>query len=131
MQAISCCFEIFREEGDMQDEKYYLCNLDDIEEGRTRRAIFPDGNAQHTMILVREGESVHGFDNLCPHYNLPLDFNGDDFMHPERNLIRCKNHQALFRMSDGVCIEGPCVGKRLKLVAIEIVDRKVYFSEAL
>jgi len=112
----------------VKEEKNFLCNIDDIEEGHVRRAIFPDGNSQQTMILVRDDESAHAFENLCPHYNLPLDFKGDDFMHPERNLLRCKNHQALFRMNDGVCIEGPCVGKRLKVVDIEVIERKIYFS---
>lgn len=112
----------------MSKEQNFLCNLDDIEDGHTRRAIFPGQSNQQTMILVRDGERAYAFENLCPHYNLPLDFKGDDFKHPERNLIRCKNHQALFRMNDGVCVEGPCKGKRLKVVEIEVIDRRIYFS---
>jgi nitrite reductase/ring-hydroxylating ferredoxin subunit len=34
--------------------------------------------------------------------------------------ILCLNHDARFRVEDGVCIGGPCLGQRLKPVTVRV-----------
>lgn len=50
----------------------------------------------------------------------PFNWQGDNFLSLDRNLIQCSLHGALFRIQDGVCVWGPCVRQRLAAVRIAI-----------
>ncbi len=52
----------------------------------------------------------------------------DMFLDYERSLIQCSNHDAKFRIEDGECIAGPCIGERLTPVAISIIDDKIMLA---
>jgi nitrite reductase/ring-hydroxylating ferredoxin subunit len=57
------------------------------------------------------------FMNRCPHRQLPLDRGGHVFFTTDRQWLVCANHGAKFDPQTGVCVSGPCVGKRLQHVA--------------
>ena len=42
--------------------------------------------------------------------------------------IYCKNHGALFRVTDGVCDWGPCLGKALEPLAVSVEGDDVWIS---
>lgn len=91
-----------------------LCRLDEIE---------PEGSRGFgDLFAVRLGDSVHVYVNSCPHIGVPLDWAPDRFLSTDGTRIICSMHGAEFRIEDGVCTLGPCLGDRLEAVMIEIKD---------
>lgn len=71
------------------------------------------------MFVVRSGATVVGYRNACPHYDhARMAWRKDEFLNADRSLIHCAAHGALFRIEDGVCAAGPCLGQRLTVVEL-------------
>ena len=102
-----------------------LIRLDDIEDGGSAR-VGGDGRADNGLMVLRRGEAVFVYVNRCPHLGLPLDFKPGQFLDPDRTLIQCANHGAQFQIEDGVCVFGPCMGRDLEAVPVEVRDGAVY-----
>jgi nitrite reductase/ring-hydroxylating ferredoxin subunit len=105
-----------------------LCRLEDVPEaaeGRGKSFCFGSGPQEIRIFLVRQGDQVRAYLNACPHAMLPLDWTPDRFMDPTRTLLQCASHGAQFRIDDGFCVEGPCAGKSLTAIPIEIADGDV------
>ena len=47
------------------------------------------------------------------------------FSTPRDRYLHCDGHGALFRVEDGVCVDGPCVGERLAPVPVRVADGMV------
>ena len=85
--------------------------------------LIPDGTARNFVLqlragrfhgfVVRQGAAVHGYVDRCPHAGLPLAQQLDEYLTPEGSHIACSWHGALFRIGDGQCVGGPCVGQAL------------------
>jgi nitrite reductase/ring-hydroxylating ferredoxin subunit len=92
--------------------------LDIIEDGRARNFVLDlggsSGSAYFHGFVVRKGDTVFGYRDLCPHMSLPLAQKLDDYLTPDGSLIACSWHGALFEIEDGVCVGGPCGGQRLQ-----------------
>jgi len=68
--------------------------------------------------------------NVCKHLPIPIDSGSRDFYaEDDRVHLICHTHGALYRVSDGVCVEGPCDGEALDAVTVEIEDEDVYVSD--
>ena len=46
----------------------------------------------------------------------------DRLLTAEEDFIVCATHGALFRIEDGTCVAGPCVGKSLKPIDVTCDD---------
>lgn len=110
----------------MSDEA--LIRLDDLEDGGSTR-VGGDGRIDHGLMVLRRGEAVFVYANRCPHVGLPLDFKPGQFLDPDRTLIQCSNHGAQFQIEDGVCVFGPCMGRDLEAVPVEVRDGAVYRAD--
>ena len=85
--------------------------------------LIPDGTARNFVLqlragrfhgfIVRRGDAVHGYVDRCPHAGVPLAQQLDEYLTPGGELIACSWHGALFRIDDGLCVGGPCLGQRL------------------
>ncbi|MDI7773929.1 Rieske 2Fe-2S domain-containing protein [Asticcacaulis sp. EMRT-3] len=65
------------------------------------------------FVVHKEG-GFYGFVDLCPHTMLSLtESPADDYLTPQADLITCARHGALFRITSGQCIAGPCAGRAL------------------
>lgn len=91
-----------------------LCQLHAIPDGAARGI---DLDAQR-YIVVRQADQVFVYHNRCPHLGIPLDWQPDDFMDMDAELLRCATHGALFIPDTGECVSGPCVGQFLIPVQI-------------
>ena len=90
-----------------------LCRLDDIPNPGSRGFDFREGDALHSVFVVRIGDTVRAYENSCPHTAGPLDWVPDQFLTREKDMILCATHGALFRIADGHCLSGPCIGENL------------------
>ncbi len=105
-----------------------LCRLADLPEGAARGFPPPPGGFTGLVALRRE-ELLKVYVNACPHLGLSLDIAPDRFLSADGNRIVCANHGAEFRLQDGVCTSGPCLGERLQEVMIEIKDGCILVPE--
>ena len=96
--------------------------LDAIPEGRSKEYTFGPGIMAFRMFVVRKGDEVFGYLNICPHYSLPLNHRPDEFVTRDGTRIRCTQHRALFRIEDGACLDGACEGRALDPVPVTVQD---------
>ncbi len=107
------------------DGQRVLCRLEDIPDGASKGFAAIAGGFTGLM-AVRRGNAVFVYVNSCPHIGTPLDWTPDRFLSRDGRTIVCATHGAQFRIDDGVCINGPCVGDSLESVPTEIRDGTVY-----
>lgn len=83
--------------------------------------MFGPDHDRFRMFVVRRGADVFGYLNVCPHFSLRLNYRADQFTTREGEIL-CSMHFALFRMDDGVCIDGACPGRALDPVPVEVMQ---------
>ena len=105
-----------------------LCALADMADG-SARGFGPAYGGFTGLFAVRTGETVVVYVNACPHVGAALDPQPDRFLSADRSVIVCGTHGAEFRIADGVCLRGPCVGAALESVPTRIEDGVILVSE--
>ncbi len=73
----------------------------------------PDGALATSALVTTAGGSLRAFANVCRHQPVPLDHDAPSALAPSGCHLMCQHHGALFRPTDGLCVEGPCKGERL------------------
>jgi len=101
-----------------------LCRLEDIPDGEAR-GFGPSPGGFTGLFAIRRGDKVFAYVNSCPHIGIALDWAPDRFLTRDGQRIICAVHGAEFRIEDGECTRGPCLGDRLEQVMIEINDGMV------
>lgn len=96
--------------------------LDVVADGAARGFVLEIGGRRFHGFVVREGEAVRGYVDRCPHMSVPLARELDAYMSPLSRYIACGWHGALFRVEDGVCVGGPCVGRSLIAWPVAVRD---------
>jgi len=99
-----------------------LCHIDDIPEQDSRGLEWQG----RSFIAVREQGRLFLYDNRCPHIGVPLHWRPNEFLTPDKSLIQCATHGALFSIDSGECLAGPCQGQHLTAVEYRIDDGWVY-----
>jgi nitrite reductase/ring-hydroxylating ferredoxin subunit len=102
-----------------------LCRLAEIADPGSRGFELDEGTGCRAIFLVRRGATLAAYVNSCPHTGGPLDWVEDQFLDFDRRHILCATHGALFRIEDGHCLAGPCKGKGLTAVAVEVAEGEV------
>ena len=87
--------------------------LDLIPDGGARNFVLEMRAGRFHGVSVRQGESVFGYVDRCPHMGLPLAQKLDDYLSADGTLIQCDWHGALFDIASGRCVGGPCMGCEL------------------
>lgn len=103
-----------------------LCDVCVLPEGASRGFNISTPTGDEAVFLVHRHGRIVAYRNSCPHTGAPLDWVPDRFLNLDGDLIQCANHDALFRIEDGLCIAGPCNGKRLSRIEILVDDGVVY-----
>ena len=100
-----------------------LCRLDEIPEGAARGFRLRDAAGREVRIFaVRRGAFAYAYVNRCPHRGTPLDWLEDQLLDEAGHQLVCATHGARFRVEDGVCLAGPCVGDQLTPVPLALED---------
>ena len=98
-----------------------LAKLDDLPDPGARASVWEKG----AVLLVRKGETVTAWSNLCPHAGLPLSLpDGRGLLHKGETLV-CPVHGASFDAESGACTGGPATGSALDPIPVEIVGGEV------
>jgi nitrite reductase/ring-hydroxylating ferredoxin subunit len=112
---------------------YVICRLDDIPSRRAKAFQLllrvPDGSPRtFSIFVVRWGSQAFGYVNQCPHNQVNLDWERNQFLDPSGLRLMCGKHGALFEIGTGRCVEGPCTGEKLQPVAVSVIDGDICIS---
>ncbi len=102
-----------------------LCALADVPDSGAKGFVFREGDSLFAGFVLRHGARVTGWVDRCPHMGTPLAFLPDRYLTREGDLVLCSTHGALFRPGDGLCLAGPCEGKRLWTWDVVVVGDEV------
>ena len=106
-----------------------LCPLDQIPDGGATAVDATLADGEESLILLRQGEQVRGYLNICPHAGNRLDYAPGKFLLKNDTLI-CAVHGATFNRADGLCTGGPCRGQHLRSVPVCVIDDAVCLEHA-
>ncbi|AKF06589.1 Ferredoxin subunit of nitrite reductase and ring-hydroxylating dioxygenase [Sandaracinus amylolyticus] len=79
-----------------------------------------DGTPREVIVVLDDSGALRAYVNRCKHLPIPIDGGSRRFFDDEGRHLMCGTHGALFRRADGYCIEGPCRGRSLDRVEIEV-----------
>lgn len=102
-----------------------LCRLDDLEELQAVEMTVEE----RKLFAVRWDNNLYAYWNSCPHMGIPLNWMPEKFLDPDGVFLQCSSHGALFKIDDGECVGGPCVGDHLSPVTLKC-DGDQYFIAA-
>lgn len=95
-------------------------SLDEIADPGSRGFSYQQHGTETQGFVVRKGTSVYAYRNQCPHTGATLNWSEDVFLNYDEQYIQCAMHAALFTLSEGYCIWGPCLGQSLPKLDIEV-----------
>jgi nitrite reductase/ring-hydroxylating ferredoxin subunit len=96
-----------------------LCELEQVPDGGAHEVQFGDGKNTFGVLLLRRGEQVWAYRNCCPHFSIPLNYEPQTFHCFDGELLMCAHHTAMFRVEDGYCYDGPCMGAHLQALPLQ------------
>lgn len=92
-----------------------LCALDAIPPTGLE-VVLGEGKDAFRIALFCTPVGVRAYLNRCPHFGIPLNVRPTFTFY--RDTVICVSHFALFRLSDGYCVDGPCEGGSLDEIPI-------------
>jgi nitrite reductase/ring-hydroxylating ferredoxin subunit len=99
-----------------------LCHLGDLPEGGAR-GFDPFERGRDTVFAVRRGDTVRVWADRCPHHGTPLPWRKDAYLNAGGSRIVCAAHGALFELDSGLCVQGPCLGDKLRPVPFMLTEQ--------
>ena len=114
------------------DVERVVCRLSDLDEhGGARGFTIGTGDWPLRGLVVRSGNEVWGYVNYCPHAGHPLNLRPHKFLTPDGTLILCSSHGAVFEKATGYCVAGPCAGKHLRPVPLQVESGFVMLADGV
>jgi nitrite reductase/ring-hydroxylating ferredoxin subunit len=101
-------------------------SVSDLDKAKVRLVILERdefGKPREAVVVRDENGVARAYRNVCRHLPIPLDAGSRNFL--KDGALLCSTHGALYRLSDGVCISGPCKGAVLYPLAVEIEGDEV------
>ena len=78
--------------------------------------------------MIHKNGEFFAYYNQCPHTGATLEWQQDQFLDLDKELIQCATHDALFLIDSGECIAGPCVGKLLQSIPLKITADEIHLD---
>ena len=107
------------------DDFEEVCRLSALGDPGAREFASGAGEWPFEGFVVQVDGRVRAYANVCPHKNFPLNPAPDEFLVPGQRLIRCSAHEALFDPDTGLCLVGPCAGRRLRSLSCRVEGDRV------
>ncbi len=102
-----------------------VCNIDELSNPGCREFCIGEGDWPFKGFVVRQGDEVYAYQNFCMHAGHPLNWRPDGFLTGDGSQIICASHGAIYEIKSGECVSGPCPGKKLRPVAVDVRDGEV------
>lgn len=102
----------------MKHESPLLRGWDELPDGVPVEAEAELDGASESLVLLRAGDAVRAWLNVCPHAGRRLDWAPGRFLLSREGHLVCAAHGASFETAGGLCVAGPCRGESLRAVAV-------------
>ena len=102
--------------------------LDELEDPGCREFSIGDGDWPFRGFVVRQGDGVFAYQNFCMHVGHPLNWQPDSFLTKDDSAIICASHGALYDIASGECFAGPCKGRALRRVDVDVREGVIYVT---
>ncbi len=91
--------------------------VEGLSDGEVRVVPYSDGKPpKRSIIVMRRGERIVAFWNVCQHLPIPLDGGTGTIDRDDTGRLLCNTHGAVYEPFSGHCVEGPCQGLVLEPV---------------
>jgi nitrite reductase/ring-hydroxylating ferredoxin subunit len=111
------------------DLERVLCRLDDLPRDGCREFRLGEGDWPLRGFVVRVADGVRAYVNRCAHLAYPLNYLPHEFQTPDRSMILCYVHGAIFEKATGLCVAGPCSGLSLYALPVRIESGYVLLGD--
>lgn len=104
---------------------------DELVAGEVRRAslgVDAAGKPFEVMVLRDADGRIVAYRNLCQHLPVPLDGGTGELLTEDGAHLICGTHGALYRLGDGLCVQGPCEGASLASLRVRVEEGQIYVS---
>ncbi len=110
-------------------EKKFIADISNLTEGEALSFEFQKDEQKLRGFLIMQNANVHAYVNRCPHTGVNLEWQPNQFLDRTGQFIQCATHGARFNIQDGLCIYGPCQGRSLIPIPIEIFESKIFLRD--
>lgn len=110
----------------MNEQEIAVGRLDEIGDPGCREFSIGDGDWPFRGFVVRRGEAVYAYQNVCVHVGHPLNWTPDRFLTKDGTALICASHGATYEIETGYCYAGPGNGRSLRKVDAWISGGVVY-----
>lgn len=100
----------------------------ELREGQTAKFTFSREGVTIEGFLVRFGGRVMGYENVCRHIPITIDYGDNQFFTQDGTQIICQTHGAIYDPTTGKCMRGPCQGASLFRLQIEIKEGAIWLT---
>lgn len=107
----------------------FVCRVDELEVMGSKAVTLGKGVAAIELMVLRSETQILIYLNRCPHRGSPLDWMPGKFFSLDKKHIQCAVHDALFDISTGRCVAGPCLGDELQSIDYEIENGEIRIDE--
>ena len=97
-----------------------ICHITEIRDPGAKGFELSHNDRTLAFFVVKKHGQIFGYVNKCPHVGVNLEWRPDDFLNIDKSLIQCSVHGAEFIIETGHCIGGPCYGKMLDPVKLQL-----------
>jgi len=112
----------------MADTERLICAADALRDGGpgVRFEVCYFGEPTPAFVVRWEGR-VYAYLNRCGHMPMELDWQPGMFFGPEGRDLVCSTHGAVYAVTDGRCLGGPCGSTPLRPLTVAERDGAIYF----
>jgi nitrite reductase/ring-hydroxylating ferredoxin subunit len=98
-----------------------LCSIHDLPD-RAARGFNPFGEGRDALFIVRQGDTLRAYRNICPHQGASLPWRQHAYLNSDGTRIVCSAHGAQFDLQNGQCLQGAALGMSLTGIDLRITD---------
>lgn len=103
-------------------------HLQELDDPGCREFQIGDGDWPLRGFVVRKGDQVFAYQNICVHVGHPLNWSPNRFLTKDQSALICASHGAMYEIESGKCFAGPGAGRTLQAVDCDIRDGVVYVT---
>lgn len=108
------------------EKKFWVSTFEELKKSKCLGVDVNLNDSVRQCFLVYQKDRVYSYLNSCPHTGVNLEWTPNQFLNTSNNFIQCSTHGALFDIEKGVCLQGPCVGDRLKIIENKVIEGNIY-----
>jgi len=107
---------------------HILCKTTDIEDPGSKSFEVKIKHKNESVFVVHKNGEFFAYLNQCPHTGASLEWQENQFLDLDKELIQCATHDALFIIDTGECIAGPCAGDALQPLELSIEHDEIHLE---